>query len=231
MLHRRRTRGKYREIRGHAAHPRGQSLVEFALVLPMLLVLLLGVSDFGRVFSAGVVLEASTRDAAEIAAIERLREKPSATADPSYYARLHELAASTACDESRKLPTFDGLDTCPSGATDRNGNTSWFVRACVHDTNDPTCDAPSGYTGSPPSGACPNFDAAMSNSVPAVAASYYVEVRTCYKFETLFNLQLSLPMNTGLSLGDIWLERTRMFVVDCGVGSDPNNLSTNCPNA
>src|SRR5690606_20209344 len=37
---------------------RGQSLVEFALVLPMLLVLLLGIADFGRVFAAGILLEA-----------------------------------------------------------------------------------------------------------------------------------------------------------------------------
>ena len=49
-------------------------------------------------------------------------------------------------------------------------------------------------------------------------ASYYVEVRTCYKFETLFNLDVSLPMNTGLDLGDISIERHQnVFVVDCPV--------------
>ena len=45
---------------------RGQSLVEFALVLPMLLVLLLGVADFGRVFAAGITIEAAARNAAEV---------------------------------------------------------------------------------------------------------------------------------------------------------------------
>jgi len=41
----------------------------------------------------------------------------------------------------------------------------------------------------------------------------YVEVRTCYQFTTLFNLHISLPMSAGLSLGDIWLQRDREFVV------------------
>ena len=45
---------------------RGQSVVEFALVLPMLLVLLLGVADFGRVFAAGITVEAAARNAAEV---------------------------------------------------------------------------------------------------------------------------------------------------------------------
>ena len=49
--------------------PRGQSLVEFALVLPMLLVLLLGIADFGRVFAAGIILEAASRNGAEAAAL------------------------------------------------------------------------------------------------------------------------------------------------------------------
>jgi hypothetical protein len=41
----------------------------------------------------------------------------------------------------------------------------------------------------------------------------YVEVRTCYHFTTLFNLHLQLGMNASLNLGDIWIQRTRQFVV------------------
>jgi hypothetical protein len=50
--------------------------------------------------------------------------------------------------------------------------------------------------------------------------SHSVEVRLCYKFTTLFNLNISLPLGWGLSLGDIYLERARTFVVDCAPG-DP----------
>ena len=60
--------------------PRGQSLVEFALVLPMLLVLLLGIADFGRVFPAGITIEAAARNAAEAAAQEYLRIGPGSPA-------------------------------------------------------------------------------------------------------------------------------------------------------
>ena len=42
-------------------------------------------------------------------------------------------------------------------------------------------------------------------------ASHAVEVRVCYQFTTLLNLHVSLPMNAGLNLGDIWIERTRYF--------------------
>ena len=222
-----------------ASSTRGQSMVEFALVLPMLLVLLpmllvllLGIADFARVFSAGIVLEAATRNAAEIGAIERLRQEPPSAGDPAYYAELHLRAAEAACDESRRLPTFDAPDACPAGSTDSDGNASWFVRVCVHDGSDPACDAaPSGYSSSPPANArCPRFLAPMTNSVAQAINSYYVEVRTCYKFETLFHLNLSLPMNAGLAIGDSWLERSRIFVVDCPVGSDPSDLAANCPN-
>ena len=53
---------------------RGQSLVEFALLLPLLLVILLGVADFGRVFQAGIMMESATRAAAEAGAVEYLRQ-------------------------------------------------------------------------------------------------------------------------------------------------------------
>ena len=63
---------------------RGQSMVEFALVLPMLLILLLGIVDFGRVFQAGIVTEAAARNGAEAGALERLRgEPPTTPGDPA----------------------------------------------------------------------------------------------------------------------------------------------------
>jgi Flp pilus assembly protein TadG len=47
---------------------RGQSLVEFALVVPILLTLLGATLDFARLYQERVKLESATRDAAEYAA-------------------------------------------------------------------------------------------------------------------------------------------------------------------
>lgn len=48
---------------------RGQSLVEFALVLPVLLMLMMGVLDFGRVFFTLVALHDAADEGATYAAI------------------------------------------------------------------------------------------------------------------------------------------------------------------
>lgn len=47
----------------------GQSLVEFALVLPVLLLVLLGIVDFGRVLSTGYMVAHAARDAARYASV------------------------------------------------------------------------------------------------------------------------------------------------------------------
>ena len=47
-------------------HPRGQSLVEFALVLPFLLMLILGAVEFGFVFNHHLTLEYATREGARV---------------------------------------------------------------------------------------------------------------------------------------------------------------------
>src|SRR5688572_28134141 len=114
---------------------RGQSFVEFALVLPMLLVLLLGLADFGRVFQAGIALEAAARDAAETGALERLRNggPPDLVADADYYAELHETIASAACDEMKVLPPprdFVAGPACQHLSA---------IRVCVHDNTDVEC--------------------------------------------------------------------------------------------
>lgn len=195
---------------------RGQSLVEFALVLPMLLVLLLGVADFGRVFQAGITLEAATRDAAEVGAIQRLRDKPPADTSlhPAYYTSLHQLIAQTACNEAELLPISpDQVDatSCSHLAA---------VRACIHDDLDTRCGlAIPGFDGSSPPANCtetnPTTAPPWTNASGGEAVSHWVEVRTCYRFMTLFNLHLALPFSAGLNLGDVFLQRTRSFVVDC----------------
>jgi hypothetical protein len=187
----------------------GQSLVEFALVLPILLVLLLGIADFGRVFTAGIVLEASARNAAEAAAQEYLQLCRNRTTcpplDAADYAALHDLALSETCREAERLPNraVDGSGVC----------TMPYAAVCVHDGADPLCAA---EAASAP-GECslvrsmaPN----PSNAALAYDASAppYVEVRICYRFTTMVDISdLDLPFGSGLSLGEIWLQRERSF--------------------
>ncbi|WP_053367498.1 TadE/TadG family type IV pilus assembly protein [Bacillus sp. FJAT-27245] len=48
---------------------RGQSMVETALVLPLLMMLLFGIVDFGRAFHAYLTLDHAGREAARLASI------------------------------------------------------------------------------------------------------------------------------------------------------------------
>ena len=54
---------------------KGQSLVEFALVLPLLILLLFGIIDFGRIFNAYLTIDHAGRDAARTASIGKNDDK------------------------------------------------------------------------------------------------------------------------------------------------------------
>src|SRR5579859_5456577 len=85
----------------------GQAMVEFILILPLLLVLLLGVVDFGRVFAAGISMEAAARNGAEAAAQEYVQiVRNSGSLTTSDYQYLHELAIDTVCHEASVLPGY-----------------------------------------------------------------------------------------------------------------------------
>ena len=47
----------------------GQSLVEFAMVLPLLLVILFAIVDFGRIYQANVSLTNAVREGARLGAV------------------------------------------------------------------------------------------------------------------------------------------------------------------
>ena len=49
---------------------RGQSLVEFALVLPVFLLLLIGVAEFGRAWMTRNILTGASREAVRVAAVQ-----------------------------------------------------------------------------------------------------------------------------------------------------------------
>jgi hypothetical protein len=198
---------------------RGQSLVEFALVLPMLLVLLLGLADFGRVFASGIILEAAARNAAEAAAQEYLqlaRNAPTLTV--ADYDRIHEVALTEVCREAERLPgeadvDNDGVCEMPTAAV------------CIHDvpaapadltpppsSGDPSCGAEAGLA----PGNCSEMSGEgwSSTKLGGATALAYVEVRVCYRFTTLINLTgVNLPFGWSISIGEIWLQRDRSFTV------------------
>jgi hypothetical protein len=188
-------------------HERGQSLVEFALLLPMLIVLFFGIADFGRVFAAGITVEATARNAAEAAAQEYLQIRrqptPPTTAD---YDRIHAMAQATVCEEADVLPE----------KTESGGVCSMPVAAaCIHDfAAELPGYAQCGQGASAAPAECTAMHASWPADEPATGTLPYVEVRVCYRFKTLFNIDgLQLPLGSGISIGDIYLERTRVFTV------------------
>jgi hypothetical protein len=191
---------------------RGQSLVEFALVLPILLVLFLGIVDFGRVFHAGIVIEAGARNAAEIVAEEYRRAVGDGDflADPALYQSLHDLGGTTVCTEARTLPntTYDAL-TRACHVNDGDAATpDWMpvILVCIHDGVDPLCGV-AAFGASIPSPECSALLSPISSAMEGGAEdSRYVEVRVCYRFSTL----VSAPL---LALGDVWLQKDRVFTV------------------
>ena len=184
----------------------------------MLLVLLLGIADFGRVFHAGITVKAAARNGAEVAAQEYLQAMRNGA--PIDYEKLHESAARVACQEAQRLPNT----TFASDSLGGRCASIPVIRVCVHDDVDTRCGAPiSGFSGTVP----PECDGMQGDNLPSSSAdptwspyraggseaSMYVEVRVCYQFTTLFNLQMSLPMNTGLNLGEIYLGDRSIFTV------------------
>jgi Flp pilus assembly protein TadG len=191
---------------GPTRSTRGQSLVEFALVLPMLLVMLLGLADFGRVFTAGITLEAAARNGAEAAAqeyVQMVRNQPGGVLDAADFDHLHAVAIDAVCRETETLPDqaeAGGVCTLP------------FTAVCVHDGNDVDCGGEASAAPAECSRVTSAWDPANNGASPGAPALAYVEVRVCYQFTTLFNLsELRLPFGWGLSLGNIWLERDREF--------------------
>jgi PKD repeat protein len=91
---------------------RGQSLVEFALVLPLILMLTLIALDFGRVYLGWINLQSMARIGANLAA-----NNPTAwsgSGDAAVKARYQNQIRNDATANNCKLPTVSGVQTAPA---------------------------------------------------------------------------------------------------------------------
>jgi Flp pilus assembly protein TadG len=89
-------------------HEGAATLVEFALVVPVLMLLLLGVLDFGRAVSAYVTVSNASREGLRYAALH-----PAATAEPS----IRDAVL------SRSVPLDTGRVTVRASYSNDGGNT------------------------------------------------------------------------------------------------------------
>ena len=120
---------------------RGQSLVEFALVLPIMLLLLLAALDFGRVYLGWVNLQSMTRIAANIAA-----NNPNAwtgAGDAAVKAKYQNQIRNDATATNCQLPLVSGVRTAPEPvfAGTSLGSTVTVGMTCTFDVITPIVSA------------------------------------------------------------------------------------------
>lgn len=97
---------------------RGQALAEFALVLPLLLLLMVGILDFGRAVYASHTIGNAAREAARLAIVDQNPDKVRA------HGADHAVGLSTTVTATYWNPV-------PNADPAQNGSCSPVVRECI----------------------------------------------------------------------------------------------------
>ena len=121
------------QTRTRRSHERAQSVVEFAIVVPVLLLLLVGIADLGRLYTSVVAIESAAREAADFGAFDATNWDTSTDPDKitTYTLPEMEMRACTAAMGSHlqdyESPVSDG-STCTNPAMtctlERNGDST-----------------------------------------------------------------------------------------------------------
>lgn len=108
-----------------ATRDRGAALVEFALVLPLLIVLLVGIVEFGRAYHTQIVLQGAAREGARALA---LGESPEAAVQAAAGGTSISVGATSACPSgdtgssyasvTTSTPFTYGIPFVPLGSTE-----------------------------------------------------------------------------------------------------------------
>jgi Flp pilus assembly protein TadG len=107
----------------------GQAMVEFALMLPVLLVILLAIMQFGLMFNNYLTLTDAVRTGARQLALSR--GLPATPSDPCVLAQARASAAAGSLDTSKIVytPSFSGTDACSNSSTTWNEGDSATLAA------------------------------------------------------------------------------------------------------
>ncbi len=90
---------------------RGAAAVEFALLLPMLLLIVFGIVDFGRAINAQITLTQAAREGARALSLGQA----------DYQARAQQAAIGLSGVTVTDLPDSKGVTGCPAGS-EQNGD-------------------------------------------------------------------------------------------------------------
>lgn len=107
---------------------RGTAAVEFALVFPLLVVLVFGIIDFGMLVNTNVVVGNATRDAARTASLGGTSTEISTQAT----AGLSSLSARDAANVTITITCIKPAATCSSYAQTTSGDTAIVNIRVVH---------------------------------------------------------------------------------------------------
>jgi hypothetical protein len=156
-----------------AAREHGQSIAEFAIILPVILLLLVGIADLGRLYTSVVAVESASREAADFGAFDATNWDTSIDATKIVTYTLPEMekrACSAAMGshlQDYETPVTDGT-TCTNPAMtctlERNGASA-------------ECGGSGGFTNG------------VNCSDPAIEPPCTVHVRMDYQF----HLILAIP--------------------------------------
>jgi Flp pilus assembly protein TadG len=148
---------------------RGQSIVEFALMLPLMLIILLAIADLGRIYTTVVNVESAAREAADFGTTLGAGHWSAAAKDDTTAEMVRR-----ACVASSNLPDYVGDD--PGGAVVTCTNPSFSY--CLTTT-----------TGGP----CEPFEAAAACEDPLRDPPCRVTVRLSYDFHLFTPVGIALP--------------------------------------
>jgi hypothetical protein len=151
---------------------RGQSVVEFALVVPVMLLILLAVADFGRLYTSTVAVESAGREAADFGAFDTSHWDDSLGGGGNVattVALMQERACVAAAGSH--LEGYQSAD--PDNKTCTNPTFSCTLEAAGVSTD---CATSAGFVGS------------TSCSDPATEPPCTVHVQLVYEFRTLLGI-------------------------------------------
>jgi Flp pilus assembly protein TadG len=107
---------------------RGQSVVEFALIVPIMVVILFAIVDFARIYTTLMTVESAAREAADYAT-----ELGAVHWAPPEVPRTEAAMHTRACVASKNLPDYSGnpVDTDGDGINDGEDCTNPSLSYCI----------------------------------------------------------------------------------------------------